>query len=82
MQPIALGELSIGRLALAPRHPADPREVDLAKVIARELAGPIRMATLVEESQRLARIDALTGLMNRRAFLSVLNIEIERVNPV
>src|SRR6185436_15934189 len=39
---------------------------------------PIRMATLVEEAQRLATIDALTGLMNRRAFLQSLEIEMER----
>ena len=36
------------------------------------------MATLVEEAQRLATIDPLTGLMNRRAFLNALDIEIER----
>jgi len=38
----------------------------------------LRMATLVEEAQRLATIDPLTDLMNRRAFLRALEVEIER----
>jgi diguanylate cyclase (GGDEF)-like protein len=39
------------------------------KSIARELGGALRMATLVEESRFMATTDALTGLMNRRAFM-------------
>ena len=54
------------------------QESQIVSIIARELGGPIRMATLVEEAQRLATIDPLTGLMNRRAFLNALDIEIER----
>jgi diguanylate cyclase (GGDEF)-like protein len=38
----------------------------LLTLVARELGGSIRMASLVEESQRLASTDALTGLANRR----------------
>src|SRR5439155_25266767 len=76
-RPIELGTLAIGKLALAPRSgvEGDPA---LATVIARELAGPIRMAMLVEESQRLATVDALTGLMNRRALASALEYELAR----
>lgn len=48
---IELGDRLIGRIALAvrePEHPGDPLLVD---VIARELAGPIRIASLIEQTQ-------------------------------
>jgi diguanylate cyclase (GGDEF)-like protein len=38
----------------------------------------MRMASLVEESQRLASTDVLTGLMTRRAFVSAMDIELAR----
>jgi diguanylate cyclase (GGDEF)-like protein len=46
--------------------------------LARELAGPLRVAALVEESQRLATVDPLTLVMNRRAVLEALDAEISR----
>jgi two-component system cell cycle response regulator len=69
---------TVGRIALAPRVSSHHREAELVDVIARELAGPIRIASLLEESRKLATIDALTGLMNRRAFLAALEPEIAR----
>jgi two-component system cell cycle response regulator len=78
VRPITLGETSIGHLALATRDPEAHQDADFATVIARELAGPIRIATLIEESERLATTDALTGLMNRRASTGGLEIEIAR----
>lgn len=75
---IELGGILIGHLAIALPQAATAQDDDLATVVAREVAGPIRMATLVEESQRLATVDALTGLMNRRALISSLQIEVER----
>lgn len=75
---IELGGILIGHLAIALPQAATAQDEDLATVVAREVAGPIRMATLVEESQRLATVDALTGLMNRRALISSLQIEVER----
>jgi two-component system, cell cycle response regulator len=78
IHPIRLGDIAIGNLALATRHPMHSQDAALASVIARELAGPIRMATLVEESQHMARVDALTGLLNRRAFITALEVEMER----
>jgi diguanylate cyclase (GGDEF)-like protein len=68
VEPIHFGESAIGALALAPRAPAHPNDRVLVKTIARELGGALRMATLVEESRWMATTDALTGLMNRRAF--------------
>lgn len=75
---IELGNLAIGRIALAPRSGDDVDDARFVEVIARELAGPIRMATLVEESERLAAVDALTGLTNRRAFSLRLDDEVAR----
>ncbi len=75
---IELGKLSIGRLAISPRRSDDTDNERFVSVIARELAGPIRMAMLVEESQRLASVDVLTGIMNRRAFTAALEHEVAR----
>jgi two-component system cell cycle response regulator len=76
--PVQFADNDIGRLAFARRHDGAAQDEEVVRIIARELGGPIRMATLVEEAQRLATIDALTGLMNRRAFLPALEIEMER----
>src|SRR5206468_1076386 len=76
--PVQFADNEIGRLAFGRRHECVAQDDEVVTIIARELGGPIRMATLVEEAQRLATIDALTGLMNRRAFLSALEIEMER----
>jgi two-component system, cell cycle response regulator len=76
--PVQFADTHIGRLAFAAAKTTDDKDAEVVSIMARELGGPIRMASLVEEAQRLATIDPLTGLMNRRAFLSVLNIEIER----
>jgi two-component system cell cycle response regulator len=76
--PIRLGLEVIGTVALAPLAQPHPKDVELVSIIARELAGPLRIAALVEESQRLATIDSLTGLMNRRAFAASTLREIAR----
>jgi GGDEF domain-containing protein len=60
------------------RQQPHPKDAELVAVIARELGGPIRIASLVEESQRQAATDPLTGLMNRRAFKSATVMEIAR----
>jgi diguanylate cyclase (GGDEF)-like protein len=46
--------------------------------MARELAGPLRIAALMEESRRMAAIDALTGIANRRAFVQQGEVEVNR----
>jgi two-component system, cell cycle response regulator len=68
----------LGRLALAPRGPLSAQDDALVSVIVRELGGPVRMAALVEEAQRLATVDPLTNLSNRRAFTAALDMELER----
>jgi two-component system cell cycle response regulator len=78
VQPVTFADVRIGQMGFAGRQALGDQEEQIVSIIARELGGPIRMATLVEEAQRLATIDPLTGLMNRRAFLNALDIEIER----
>lgn len=77
-EPIMFGEQQLGWFALAPRAPIHQNDPLLVKSIARELGGSIRMATLVEESRRMATTDVLTGLLNRRAFLEWSGREVIR----
>jgi diguanylate cyclase (GGDEF)-like protein len=69
--PIMFGALRIGELLMQPLvfNIDDQRLLNLAGV---ELGGALRIAVLVEESQRLACTDSLTGLGNRRAFTARL----------
>ena len=78
VEPIWFGTEIIGKLAIACRAPAHPGDRVLASALARELGAPLRIVTLVEESQRQTRIDALTSLLNRRALLPLLDAEIHR----
>ncbi len=76
---VCFGSERVARLALSPAAPADvDASASLLTLVARELGGAIRMAALVEESQRLASTDALTGLMNRRSFAAAMAREIPR----
>ncbi len=70
---IRLGTELVGRLALS--VPEGPSHLE---AIARELGSVIRLVLLVEESQRLATTDGLTGLFNRRAFIDAMEREIAR----
>lgn len=74
---VPFGGGHIARIAVVPTASSD--DVDaLMTLIARELGGTIRLATLVEDSQRLATTDSLTGLMNRRAFVDAIQREGDR----
>src|SRR5690606_42141541 len=81
LRPIELGGIPIGHLALSLPEAAKREDENLVTIVARELGGPLRMATLMEESQRLATSDALTGLMNRRGLVSALDVELARCRP-
>jgi two-component system cell cycle response regulator len=68
--PVRFGTSSIGHVALAPsRRGASHDDRRLIALLAAELGGPLRMASLVAEARRLASTDTLTGLLNRRAFV-------------
>jgi len=75
---ILFGESRLGGIAVAPRAGSTDEDYELLEIVARELGGPLRMATLVEESRRQATVDALTGLYNRRAFVEHAKREVAR----
>ncbi|HEX3777049.1 MAG TPA: diguanylate cyclase [Polyangiaceae bacterium] len=74
--PIPFGQKQLGRLAVALGDNAEAESSGVVALVARELGGPLRMAALIDESQRLATTDPLTGLANRRALLKALEIEL------
>lgn len=76
--PVLFGSAHLGDIAIAPRAPSHPGDQALVAVLARELGGAVRVATLVEETQRLATVDALTGLRNRRVFVEATVREVAR----
>jgi two-component system, cell cycle response regulator len=76
---IVLGGNRVGQLAFG--VPAGPSHVDaIAPLVAQELGSVIRLVLLLEESQRLATTDGLTGLFNRRAFVDAINTELLRAD--
>lgn len=77
--PISFGKEIVGSLAIAlsSRKPSAD-EAGLLRILATELAGPLHIQMLMEEARSLARTDALTGLMNRRAFSEAADRELAR----
>ncbi len=73
---IDFGGEVLGSVAMAPLGDLD-EATQLIALIARDLGGPVRMADLVQQSQRLASYDPLTGIMNRRAFVKALEAAVE-----
>src|SRR5690606_6897234 len=73
---VSFGGERLGELAFAPCE-AGMDNARLLELVARELGGPMRMAELVQESQRLASYDSLTGIMNRRAFVRYVESMLE-----
>lgn len=69
---VSFGGLRLGCLAMEPVD-VKPEHEHLMSLMAKELGGPIRMSLLVEQSQRLAQYDPLTGIMNRRALVDSLD---------
>lgn len=65
-------------LAVAPSVSSEPDTERLIQLVARELGGPVRMALLMAEQERLAAIDMLTGLRNRRSFQHQMAVEVAR----
>lgn len=78
VEPIHFGDREVGALAIGPR-PEDEREArTLARLVARELGGPLRMTALVDETRKLATTDSLTRLWNRRALIDWAEREMAR----
>jgi two-component system cell cycle response regulator len=77
---IPFAGVELGKVVLAPGARGASDAAHLVALVAAELGGPIRMAALMDEQQRLAAIDPLTGLRNRRSFLELGTVEVARSN--
>ncbi len=75
---VTFAQRTVARVALGPGLAHENDAPSLMAMVGRELGGAVRMAALVEESQRAASTDALTSLMNRRAFNGVMTTELAR----
>jgi diguanylate cyclase (GGDEF)-like protein len=75
---VSFGNVELGKLALAPSAQGEEDTVRLVELVARELGSPLRMAILMEQQQRLASVDPLTRLSNRRCFLERIGVEVAR----
>jgi len=78
--PLMTGDGVVGSLEMASRLPDafGPRQIGILEQIARQIATQIENSRLYGEAVRMARIDELTGLENRRALNETMNREIDR----
>jgi diguanylate cyclase (GGDEF)-like protein/PAS domain S-box-containing protein len=78
--PLIVHDKVIGMIALDSTQPGRfaPQHARLAKAFADQVAIALENARLFEETQRLARIDPLTGLYNRRHFMELAIKEFKR----
>ena len=78
--PLLISNQVIGTLIVASRKPDayTPKHSNLLEQLASQIAMPIENARLYAKSERLARVDSLTGLLNRRSLDETLPSEIGR----
>ena len=78
--PLKLAERQIGvlNLVMAPNTVFSGDEIRLLQTIGDQYCAAIERARLYEEAERMATIDPLTGLNNRRCFFDMAQIEFER----
>ncbi|MFC1864672.1 diguanylate cyclase [Chloroflexota bacterium] len=71
---------AIGSLILASRHPNaySRKHIMLLEQVASQIAMPIKNSRLYAEVEKKARIDELTGLLNRRSLDELIASEINR----
>ena len=77
--PLITGEDVIGSLEMASRIPDafDSRQINILERIAAQIATQIENSRLYGEAMRMAHIDDLTGLHNRRAMNEMIAREID-----
>jgi len=78
--PLIISNRVIGTLAVASckEDAYNARHIKLLEQLALQIAMPIENARLYAKTERLARVDSLTGLLNRRSLDEVLSREISR----
>ena len=80
-QPLAIGDQTMGVLTVLWRNepPELPeRELQLIELLSGEAAVAIQRTATLSELEKLTRVDALTGIGNRRAFDEQLARELKR----
>jgi diguanylate cyclase (GGDEF)-like protein len=78
--PLVANDSVIGSLIVASRHPNSyqQRHITLLEQLASQIAMPVENSRLYVEVKERARIDQLTGLLNRRALDEAIASEITR----
>jgi diguanylate cyclase (GGDEF)-like protein/putative nucleotidyltransferase with HDIG domain len=78
--PLIISNQVIGTLTVASRKPDayNSRHLKLLEQLASQVAMPIENARLYAKTERMARVDSLTGLLNRRSLDEILPSEIGR----
>ncbi len=78
--PLIISNQVIGTLTVASRNPDayNSRHLKLLEQLASQIAMPIENARLYAKTERMARVDSLTGLLNRRSLDEILPSEIGR----
>jgi len=78
--PLIISNHVIGTLSVASREPDaySSRNIKLLEQLAAQVAMPIENARLYAKTERMARVDSLTGLLNRRSLDEILPSEIGR----
>ena len=78
--PLVISNRVIGALIVASRKPEayNSRQITLLEQLASQIAMPIENACLYARTEHLARVDSLTGLLNRRSLDEILSNEIGR----
>jgi diguanylate cyclase (GGDEF)-like protein len=78
--PLMISNQVIGSLIVASRKPNayTTRQINLLQQLSAQIAMPIENARLYAKTERMARVDGLTGLLNRRSLDETLPGEIGR----
>jgi diguanylate cyclase (GGDEF)-like protein len=78
--PLVISNQVIGTLTVASRKPDayGSRHLKLLEQLAAQIAMPIENARLYAKTERMARVDSLTGLLNRRSMDEILPSEVGR----
>jgi diguanylate cyclase (GGDEF)-like protein len=78
--PLIISNQVIGALSVGSRKPDayNTRHIKLLEQLASQISMPIENARLYAKSEHMARVDSLTGLLNRRSLDEILPSEIGR----
>lgn len=78
--PLVVRDEVIGTLIVASQHPDAyaQKQIDILEQLASRIAVPVENSRLYAKAQWMARIDELTGLLNRRSLDEIINSEVSR----